>query len=116
MRFLYMIITFCIIGIIVILWHKFSGKRQIMLGEAKRGRVWPEHIVRAYEYWLYCDSNNKSTQHLLASVVEITGIDRSEGLAWLEKHTDNYIYYVETVHPNVDPRVIDQSRRPFKTN
>ena len=112
MRYLYMVIALCIIGIIAILIHKFSGKRQIMLGEAKRGRVWPENIVRAFEYWLYCDTENKSTSHLLDSISEIMDIPRVHALDWMMSQSQNYIDYVDSIHPNLDPSIIDQSRVP----
>lgn len=110
---MYMIIILCIIGAIVILYQAFSGKHMIMLGEAKRGRVWPENIVRAFEYWLYCDTENKSTSHLLDSISEIMDIPRAHALDWVIAKSQNYIDYVEAIHPNIDPSIIDQSRRVF---
>jgi len=107
-----MTLVLLLIGIIVVVYQTFSGKRQIMLGEAKRGRVWPENVVRTFEYWLYCDTKNLSSDHLIQSISEIMDLDRDDAFRWMVNNSDNYVYYVDTIHPNIDPAIIDQSRTP----
>ena len=77
-----------------------------MLGEAKRGRTWPEHVVRAFEYWLYCDVKEKNTAHLVRNLMTLLDLTRDETCKWIEDNSDNYQYYVQAVHPYANGDVI----------
>ena len=83
----------------IVTTKKPSRRKLFTFGEAGRGKVWPQHIVLAFETWLECDIEDRSTEYLLQRLADALECETYEAAEFMMEHDEEYNEYVKRIHP-----------------